>query len=72
MHSWVMQGREDSTCPVRGADKFVDLVKAKLPETNIKYDIVDTGDHGFDYDESSWESFSREALGFVIKGWLGA
>lgn len=72
MGSWVMQGREDSTTPVRGADKFVKLVRDKLPGTEVRYDIVDGGDHGFDYDEKTWESFSGEALGFVVRGWLGA
>lgn len=65
-----MQGREDSTCPVRGSDRFIDQVREKLPETEVRYDVVDGADHGFDYNEKSWESISEDALTFVAKGWL--
>ncbi|KAM0555890.1 hypothetical protein ACHAPJ_006292 [Fusarium lateritium] len=67
---WIMHGDEDSTVPVRGSQKFVDLVAKKLPETTVRYDVVPGEDHGFEFDEKRWDSFADEALGFVKDAWL--
>lgn len=65
-----MHGDDDSTVPIRGSDAFVKLVREKLPGTEVRYDVVEGADHGFEYDWKRWESFSEEALGFVVDGWL--
>lgn len=64
------QGAEDSTTPIRGADKFVDLVRGRLPEVSLRYDVVAGQDHAFDFDEKTWDYFASEALEFVTVGWL--
>lgn len=65
-----MHGDDDSTVHIRASDKFVKLVKERLPETSVRYDVVPGEDHGFDFDEKRWESFEAEALDFATKSWL--
>jgi fermentation-respiration switch protein FrsA (DUF1100 family) len=65
-----MHGDDDSTVPIRGSQKFVDLVAKKLPATSVRYDPVKGEDHGFEFDEKRWESFADEALAFVRDAWL--
>lgn len=67
---WVMHGDNDTAVPLRGAQKFVDLVRSKLPKTEVRFDVVAGADHGFDADPETWSSFADEALEFVASGWL--
>ncbi|KAF4996139.1 hypothetical protein FDECE_12563 [Fusarium decemcellulare] len=67
---WLMHGDDDSTVPIRGSDKFVNLVREKLPQTEVRYDVVPGQDHAFDFDEKTWESFADDALEFVTQAWL--
>ncbi|KAI9705224.1 MAG: hypothetical protein M1820_005371 [Bogoriella megaspora] len=69
---WLMHGDDDATVPIRGSDKFVDLVTQKLPGTTIRYDVVKGQDHAFDVDDSTWASFADSALEFVAAAWLSA
>lgn len=65
-----MHGDDDATVPIRGTYKFINLVREKLPQTILRFDVCPGQDHAFDFDESAWESFASEALDFVTKGWL--
>ncbi|KAF7561231.1 hypothetical protein G7046_g2934 [Stylonectria norvegica] len=67
---WLMHGDDDSVVLIRASYKFVELLKMKLPDTVVRFDIVPGQDHAFDIAESTWESFRAEALGFVTKQWL--
>ncbi|KAJ4221453.1 hypothetical protein NW759_006700 [Fusarium solani] len=67
---WLMHGDDDATVPIRGSYKFVNLVREKLPQTTLRFDVCPGQDHAFDFDESTWESFASEALDFVTKSWL--
>ncbi|KAM0433450.1 hypothetical protein ACHAPT_004330 [Fusarium lateritium] len=66
---WLMHGDDDATVPIRGSHKFIQLVKEKLPQTTLRFDVVPGQDHGFDFDVKTWESFAPDALDFVTKGW---
>lgn len=50
---------------------FAELVRQKLPQTILRYDIIPGQDHGFDFDEKSWETVRPDAMDFVAKAWLG-
>lgn len=70
--SWVFHGDDDSVVYLQHSQKFVDLAKAKLPETNVRFDIAEGKDHAFDMDASVWNSYpaSKGAMAFLRKSWL--
>lgn len=69
---WILQGDADTTTHIRGADKFVAQLQKSLPDVTLRYDVVAGQDHGFEFDETTWESFAPEALHFISEAWVGA
>lgn len=48
----------------------MDLVRGRLREVTLRYDVVVGQDHAFDFDEKTWAYFASDALEFVREGWL--
>lgn len=66
-----MHGDDDSVVYIRGTQKFANLLKEKLPETTLRFDIAQGEDHAFDFEAPRWKSFAKSALDFTLKAWLG-
>ncbi|PVH97475.1 alpha/beta-hydrolase [Periconia macrospinosa] len=69
-HVWITHGDDDSVVYLRQSEAFVDLIRSKLPETILQFDIAKGHDHGFDLDPSCWEPYAGKAMQFVANGWL--
>lgn len=68
-----MHGDQDSVVYIRSTYKFLEEVEQRLPETEIRFDVVKGQEHAFDHmNFHSWESFLSKpgALDFVQKAWL--
>jgi hypothetical protein len=48
----------------------VELIKEKLPETRLRFDIGTGHDHGFDLDARYWKDYADPAMAFVSSNWL--
>lgn len=72
LRRWIFHGNDDSVVYHRQSEKFVHLVKSKLPETNLKFDIAPGEDHAFDVEASKWEPFAErtKAIEWLKKAWL--
>lgn len=68
--SWVIHGDDDSVVYLRQSQAFVDLIKEKLPETKLRFDIAKRHDHAFDVEPSAWSEYAGPAMEFVSKHWL--
>ncbi|KAK4953320.1 hypothetical protein LTR10_009029 [Elasticomyces elasticus] len=67
---WIIHGDADSVVYLRQSQSFVDLVKEKLPETNLRFDIALGEDHAFDMEAAKWEPYAVAAMKFVADAWL--
>ncbi|CAI6261725.1 unnamed protein product [Periconia digitata] len=67
---YIIHGDDDSVVYLRQSEAFVELVRSKLPETTLRFDIAKGHDHAFDMEPSYWEPYAKEAMDFVVKGWL--
>ena len=69
---WIFHGDDDSVVYLHQSEKFVELVRAKLPETKLRFDVAEGKDHAFDMDVSVWDEFpaSKDAIAFLTKAWL--
>ncbi|CAM1503499.1 Fc.00g010900.m01.CDS01 [Cosmosporella sp. VM-42] len=67
---WIMHGDEDTAVPIRGSQKFAQILNEKLPETSLRLDVCPGHDHAFDCDDKNWESFATAAMSFVADEWL--
>lgn len=56
---------------IRQSENFVNLVREKLPETEVRFDVAVGRDHAFDVEPAYWEPYAKDAMAFVVKGWLG-
>lgn len=56
---------------IRSSQGFVNLVREKLPDVIIRFDIASGQDHAFDLQKPDWESFAVGSLDFVKVSWLG-
>lgn len=66
-----MHGDDDSVVHIRATHKLVDLIKEKLPGTNVRLDVAAGKDHAFDHLDKNWESFILPGgLDFVKDSWL--
>ena len=68
---WILHGDDDTVVHIRASHKFVDLVREKLPDTTIRFDIAPGEDHAFDLVKASWELHAIGAMEFVRQSWLG-
>jgi dienelactone hydrolase len=68
--SWVIHGDDDSVVYLRQAQAFVDLVKDKLPETKLQFDVAKGHDHAFDVDPAYWKEYAGPAMEFLSSNWL--
>lgn len=46
-------------------------MKKHLPSTNLRFDVAEGMDHGFDLDPALFKPYKEAAMGFMVKGWLG-
>lgn len=69
-NSWITHGDSDTVVYLRQSEKLVDLIKEKLPATNLRFDIAKGQDHGFDVDPKLWAPYAEPATAFVVDGWL--
>jgi dienelactone hydrolase len=67
---WVLHGDDDSVVYLRQSQSFVDLIKEKLPETNLRFDVAVGEDHAFDMEAVKWEPYAVAAMEFVVDAWL--
>ncbi|KAK4499629.1 hypothetical protein PRZ48_010147 [Zasmidium cellare] len=69
---WIFHGDDDSVVYLHQSEKFVDLVRAKLPEINLRFDVAEGKDHAFDMDVSVWDAYpaSKDAVAFLTMAWL--
>lgn len=57
---------------LRTTQEFVDLIREKLPDTMVRFDVANGEDHAFDHLKTSWELHAIGALDFVKEAWLEA
>jgi hypothetical protein len=69
-NSWVMHGDDDSVVYLRQTQALVNLVKHKLPETELRLDIAEGHDHAFDVDSAHWREYAGPAMEFISSNWL--
>lgn len=65
MCRWILHGDDDTAVHVRATQKFVNLVREKLPDTTIRLDIAQGEDHAFDLIKTSWGLNAIGGLEFV-------
>lgn len=65
----ILHGNEDSAVPVSGSERFVEVVKKKLPGSAIRLHVR-PGDHGFDGDVTLKEEWLKEDVEFITEHWL--
>ena len=65
----IAHGSEDTVVPVAGSQRFVEVLKRRLPDSVVKLDIR-PGDHGFDGDATIEEAWLKEDLDFITGYWL--
>ena len=68
--SWIIHGDDDSVVYIRQSEALVELIKEKLPETKLRFDIGRGHDHGFDLDPRYWNEYADPAMAFVSSNWL--
>lgn len=68
--SWIIHGDDDSVVYIRQSEALVKLIKEKLPETKLRFDIGSGHDHGFDLDPRYWNEYADPAMAFVSSNWL--
>lgn len=65
----ILHGKEDSSVPVVGSERFVEAFKKKHPSTPVKLSIH-SGDHGFDGEARLDTEWLKEDVEFITKHWL--
>lgn len=66
---WIMHGKDDSAVPLKGSERFVELVGEKCPESQVRLTIR-TGEHGFDAGAKLDEEWLKEGLEWLEGSWL--
>jgi fermentation-respiration switch protein FrsA (DUF1100 family) len=66
----VIHGDDDSVVYLRQTQALVDLVKHKLPDTKLRFDIAKGHDHAFDVDQAYWREYAGPAMEFISSNWL--
>ncbi|KAK8005732.1 hypothetical protein PG990_011769 [Apiospora arundinis] len=67
---WILHGDQDSVVHIRTAQAFAGLIKERLSDTTVRFDVGKGEDHGFDLCPPSWEAHAPGALDFVRDAWL--
>lgn len=67
-----MHGDQDSIVYIRGTYKFLELMKQKLPDVDVKLLVAKGQEHGFDHENwTTWKDLVEpDALNFVKQAWL--
>lgn len=65
----ILHGKEDSSVPVAGSERFVEALKKKHPSTPVRLDLQ-PGDHGFDGEATLETEWLKEDVAFITKHWL--
>jgi hypothetical protein len=47
---------------LRQSQALVDLIKEKLPETKLQFDVAKGHDHAFDLDPRYWNEYAESAI----------
>lgn len=68
--SWIIHGDDDSVVYLRQSQVFVDLVRKRFPETNLRFDIAKGQDHAFDLEPSLFEPYREPSMEFIVESWL--
>lgn len=68
--SWIIHGDDDSVVYLRQSEALVELMKEKLPNTNLRFDVAKGQDHAFDIEPTLWEPYTEGAMKFVVDAWL--
>lgn len=66
---WIFHGGADSGVPIEGSHLFVDEVKERLPSTDVRFEVVEGQEHGFDGYWEEWDSWSKAGLEWILEAW---
>lgn len=68
--TFIFHGRQDSAVPFEGSQRFVSLIREKLPGTAIDFHARD-GDHGVDFEATLATEWLKNGLKMISDAWLG-
>lgn len=57
--------------PCEGSQRFVDLVREKLPDASINFHVLD-GDHGVDFEATLATDWLHQGLSMISSAWDGS
>ncbi|KAK9851972.1 CAZyme family CE10 [Penicillium brevicompactum] len=69
--TFIFHGRQDSAVPCEGSQRFVDLVREKLPDASINFHVLD-GDHGVDFEATLATDWLHQGLSMITSAWDGS
>jgi dienelactone hydrolase len=55
---------------LRQSQALVEVIKEKLPETELRFTVAKGHDHAFDVDPRYWSEYAESAMAFVTSSWL--
>ncbi len=70
---FIFSGRKDSAVECKGTERFVEVLREKMPGVEVRVELVEGKEHGFDLmaklEEEEWD-WLKEGVEWVASKWL--